>query len=305
MAIQIRHVYDDGAQGASAEPNAVIDDISELLPILERAMVDDRRVMDQAAPDTLEAIFFDAGDILYHRPNKRQNLARFLAQHAAIPASDFEARRAALTERAYCGEIERGAYYRALLALYGVQEDALDEGVVALERDDETVEIMPGVPETLRALKRRGFVLGIITDTALPSHIKLEWFSKAGFGDVWDAIISSTEMGVRKPNPAIYAAALEQCGVAAQRAAFVGHRTVELDGAKALGMLTIALHYDPDARADFHLDQFADLITLPLLACAGSADSGMAEVNSLWNRQVPASPAPVDSGFQGPAAPQG
>ncbi len=306
LAIQIRHVYDDGAACARAEPDAVIDDMQELLPILERVIAEDRRAAGEATLGAIEAIFFDAGDILYHRPNKRQNLARFLAQHAANPVSDLDAHRAALTERAYCGEIARSAYYLELLKLHGIQDDAaLAAGVAALEQDDETVEMMPGVPETIRALKQRGFLLGIITDTALPAHIKLDWFAKAGIGEVWDSIISSVEMGFRKPSPAIYATALDQCGVAPRRAAFVGHRTVELDGAQAVGMRTIALHADADARANFRLDRFADLLTLPLLARAGRVDTGTFGANSFRNLQVPAKPAPVDSGYQGLAAPQG
>ena len=172
-----------------------------------------------------------------------------------------------MIDRAYCGEIDRHEYYVELLKLYGIQDEtAISGGIAALEQDDRTVEIFPGVPETMRQLKQQGFLLGIITDTALSLHIKLEWFEKAGFGNVWDAIISSKEMGVRKPSPKIYQAALDQFGVAPQRAAFVGHKKSELDGAKAVGMRTIAFNYDRDASADFYLDSFSDLITLPPVA---------------------------------------
>ena len=86
------------------------------------------------------------------------------------------------------------------------------EGVRAISQDDNTVEIVAGVPETIRELKRRGFLLGIITDTAMPYSRKLNWFDQHGFGDVWDTIISSREMGMRKPEPSMYEMALATSG---------------------------------------------------------------------------------------------
>jgi HAD superfamily hydrolase (TIGR01662 family) len=198
-----------------------------------------------------------------------------LAQQPSYRISlDFEEKRAALIDLAYCGEITRHQYYAEVLKLYGIQgEAAIAAGMEVLEQDDRTVEIFPGVPETLRKLKQQGLLLGIITDTALALHIKLDWFAKAGFGNVWDAVISSKEMKIRKPDPKIYQAALDQLGVPPQRVAFVGHKQTELDGAKAVGMKTIACNYEPGALADFYLDHFSDLIMLPwIVPKAGKHD---------------------------------
>ena len=72
-------------------------------------------------------------------------------------------------------------------------------------------------------------------------------------------------MRIRKPDPEIYQAALRQLGVNASEAVFVGHEAKELDGAKLVGMQTIAFNYEEAARADFYLKTFPDLLKVPIL----------------------------------------
>ena len=83
---------------------------------------------------------------------------------------------------------------------------------------------------------------------------------------MWDSIISSQEIGVEKPDPRIYAAALQQLGLSAQQAVFVGHSPEELDGAHAIGMKTIAFNYGETAKADFYIGNFADLLSVPVIS---------------------------------------
>jgi putative hydrolase of the HAD superfamily len=267
LAVQIRHIYDDGERIEGAAPDALIHDMRELIPILERELEKDRNETAASGSQEIDAIFFDAGDILYYRPQKRLNFHRFLAGQTLQEDPAFEEKHEMLLDQAYCGEINRHEYYAELIKLHGICDSAaIASGIEALEQDDGTVEIFSGVPDTMRALKKQGFLLGIITDTALSLHIKLAWFEQAGFGDVWDSIISSKELGVRKPNLEIYQAALDQFEIEPSRAAFVGHKKSELDGARAAGMRTIAFNYEAGATADFYIEQFSDLITLPLLA---------------------------------------
>ena len=71
--------------------------------------------------------------------------------------------------------------------------------------------------------------------------------------------------------PAIYTAALLQLGVDAQQAVFVGHSPEELDGARTVGMQTVAFNYGKDARADFYIKDFSDLLKVPVI----SANNGL------------------------------
>jgi len=111
----------------------------------------------------------------------------------------------------------------------------------------------------------KGFILGIITDTAMPFTRKLNWFDEHGFGRVWDVVISSKEIGVRKPAPSMYEEAIIQTGLKPEEAVFVGHKTHELVGARAVGFKTIAFNYDADAPADVYIENFSDLLQVPLL----------------------------------------
>jgi putative hydrolase of the HAD superfamily len=99
----------------------------------------------------------------------------------------------------------------------------------------------------------------------MPFSKKLNWFDEHGFGRVWDVVISSKELGVRKPSPEMYQEALSQAGVTPGEAIFVGHKKSELDGAKAMGMKTVAFNYDRDAIADIYIKQFSDLLKVPFL----------------------------------------
>jgi FMN phosphatase YigB (HAD superfamily) len=73
------------------------------------------------------------------------------------------------------------------------------------------------------------------------------------------------DMGVRKPDPKLYNAALGQLGLTSDQAVFVGHRTSDLAGARAVGMKTIAFNYDKDAGADFYIENFADLLKVSIV----------------------------------------
>lgn len=266
LAVQIHHQYDDGEIDGGAEPEAVIENMLELLPILEKELKKDLLGEEKLKYRRIKAIFFDAGDILYYRPQKQENFKNFLVGKQLNPVSDLEARVKEVRELAFQGRLERHEYYRQTVMLYGLtNESDIEAGVAALDLDDDTVAIHEGVPETIRALKERGFILGIITDTALPYTVKLKWFEQYGFGHLWDIIISSKDLGVRKPAPILYEEAILQTGLKPNEAVFVGHKAYELEGARKAGFQTIAFNYEKAAVADEYVKKFRDLLSTNLL----------------------------------------
>lgn len=266
LALQVRHDFDDGEFDGGAVPDAVISNLHELIPLLEAALKNGDKNQSKNSVRKIKAIFFDAGDILYYRPERDRYLNEFLASRKVNPAPDFESERKRIKDLAFSGQMRRHDYYRQLIRLYGINDaQDIEEGLRALSRDDATVAIFDGVPDTINALKEKGFLLGIITDTAMPFTRKLDWFDEHGFGRVWDVVISSKEIGVRKPAPSMYEVALNQTGMKPAEAVFVGHKTYELDGARAVGMKTIAFNYDADAQADVFIKDFRDLLSVSLL----------------------------------------
>ena len=266
LAVQIKHEYDNGEKDEGAIPDAIIQNLDELLPILENELKKDKSNHKRQKSRQIKALFFDAGDILYHRPHRDKNLRKFLEGKNLDLHPNFSREKLRLKDLAYSGKIKRHEYYEEVLKLYGIhspKEIAEGKGVMSL--DDNTVEIIEGVPETINQLKEKGFILGIITDTALSYSKKLSWFEQQGFGHVWDAVISSKEIGIRKPSPEMYEKALKQTGVRACEAVFIGHKKSELDGAKANGLKTIAFNYEKNVVADLYVKNFSDLLKIPLL----------------------------------------
>lgn len=264
LAVQIQHDFKHGETDEGATPDVVIGEMTELLDVLRAEQAAD--AAGGISPQGVKALLFDAGDLLYRRPDAGKRLKPFLVK-ACGEARTIDAReKAALNDLAFRGLINLDQYYERILHLYGVtQPELVARGKAILMDESGAVEFFPGVRDTLLALKKAGFYLGIITDTAQPVHVKLNWFEKGGFGPVWDTIISSNEIGVCKPDPRIYQAAFEQLGVSAGQALFVGHKASELNGARAVGMYTVMFNRDADAEADYSITHFNELLQVPVI----------------------------------------
>ncbi len=270
LAVQINHDYDHGETDDGAEPDAVINQMTDLVDILrsEIARSDSTWVLAPAFHNQVKALLFDAGDILYRRPHPDRNLRTFLSELGLDSIVAPQTRLKEIKDQAFDGKLSQTQYRQAALGLYGVSTpDLVRRGCLAMEADDNEVEFFVGVPETVLALKEKGYLLAIVTDTANPIHVKLDWFERGGFGHVWDSIISSQEIGVKKPDPRMYQAALQQLGLTPSQAVFVGHNPEELCGARSVGMQTVAFNYDHGARADFYIGKFTDLLTVPVISC--------------------------------------
>jgi HAD superfamily hydrolase (TIGR01549 family) len=265
LAVQIINDFDHGEKDEGAEPDAVINDMMELLDILKVELGMSRPAGERQYQ--VRALLFDAGDILYYRPNRGKNLRFFLKERGIADKAIPAATRNALKRQAYHGLITQNQYRELILRLYGLTDPVqIEFGKYSMDEDDNDILFFKGVPETLKKLKENGYMLGIITDTAMPTYVKLSWFAQGGFGHVWDSIISSKDLGLQKPDPKMYQAALQQLGLTVDQAVFVGHNPEELDGARALGMKTIAFNYEKSTQADYYIEKFEDLLNVKTLS---------------------------------------
>ena len=261
LALQIRHDFKHGEDDQGSSPDAVIDNLTELLEILGKERTDGKISANQRK---IRAFIFDAGDILYYRAQRGRHFAAFLKELGLEPNPTFSQQKKAIQSQAYRGQITHEEYREALVGIYGLtQPHLVERGKQALVEDDGNVSFFEGVAETLHELKKQGYLLGIVTDTANSISAKLKWFERGGFGQVWDSIISSMDVGTRKPDPRIYDAVLQQLGLSPDQAIFVGHKASELAGAHAIGMQTVAFNYDKDASADHFIEKFSDLLMIP------------------------------------------
>jgi len=98
------------------------------------------------------------------------------------------------------------------------------------------------VPEVLRTLANEGIRIGLVSN----SHRCLSTFqSHFALDGLIAATISSSEHGLMKPHPSIFAAALQRLAVAPADALMVGDSIQhDVDGALRAGMRAVLLHRD-------------------------------------------------------------
>ena len=88
LAVQIKHPYDDGDPDIGPQPDVLIHNMLELLPLLEKELEKDKVVSSRSNGHKVKALFFDAGDILYYRPIKEQKLKEFLQTQKLSPHTE-------------------------------------------------------------------------------------------------------------------------------------------------------------------------------------------------------------------------
>lgn len=266
MAIQIRHDFKHGEKDEGAIPDLIVNNMTELLEVLQVETQGDKNLQTAATNRQLRAVLFDAEGVLYYRKDKdheyRKIFKEFGIKNKVVPEEEKERYR----RMASVGMITFEQYKQNVLQVIGITDPAqIARGIQIAHEEHEHVHFFKGIRETLEKLKSRNLYLGVVTDTAHPLHVKINKFERGGFGNLWDSIIASREVGVQKPDPRIYQLALQQLGIKAEQAIFVGHKAIELDGARNVGMQTIAFNHEAGAKADFYISEFSDLVDLSIL----------------------------------------
>jgi putative hydrolase of the HAD superfamily len=130
---------------------------------------------------------------------------------------------------------------RDVLAGAGVPAEAM-EAVCAVRSDFVRQSLVPrdGAVETLRTLRERGYLVGLIT--VCTEEVELLW-PESEFAGLFDAEVFSNSVGMSKPDPRIYRRCCELLGVEPAEAIFVGDgANDELAGARRVGMEAILIH---------------------------------------------------------------
>lgn len=100
------------------------------------------------------------------------------------------------------------------------------------------VSIDPDAMPVLMQLKQRNKTIGLVSNFDHPPHVR-RILSENGWANIFDTIIISSEVGVQKPDPAIFALALEETGIAPADAIYVGDTRKDVAGAIAAGIQPI------------------------------------------------------------------
>lgn len=159
-----------------------------------------------------------------------------LAAGAAEASRAMEAARGADRERA-------AAYLEALFRAAGVPGERMDAVRVCLTRLHVERHLWSSVAgdtrEALARLRAAGLRLGVVSNSDGRVEAALE---AAGLLQYFDVVLDSALVGVEKPDPAIFRAALDALGVRPDEALYVGDLyEVDVLGARAAGMDAVLL----------------------------------------------------------------
>jgi HAD superfamily hydrolase (TIGR01509 family) len=202
----------------------------------------------------LDAVLFDWGDTLFH-----------FAYDEALLESGWEAGLATLERDGLPGhdetaarfreryvpllwvpgsldEVEYPGMIRELLGSFGIEigDAELDRFLAAEHAAWEPARLLGAQTHALLdSLRDRGLRTGLVSNAFDPGWLLREDLARMGLAERLDTAVFSSEVGKRKPHPAIFEAALSELRVEAERTLFVGDRRFEdVRGAKELGMTT-------------------------------------------------------------------
>jgi putative hydrolase of the HAD superfamily len=142
-------------------------------------------------------------------------------------------------------EIPLEKVLESVLVRYGLdeEEELLKEGCeifygVLLERR----KLIPGAYEALERIRDRGYNVGLISDVAwgLPSEYPMRDLCHFKLDTLFDDLVFSTDVGLRKPHPRMFKLALYNLGADANESFYVGNSLrADIKGALGVGMRAI------------------------------------------------------------------
>jgi epoxide hydrolase-like predicted phosphatase len=195
------------------------------------------------------AVIFDLGGVVMGSP--LHAIAAFERAHG-IPAGFVnrhvvDAGPQGAWSRLERGELTLDAFFARFDAECAAAGQPLSSRAM-MGRIGEVAQPRPRMVAAIRAIRARGLRTSALTNN---------WVGGEGGGsgtaalaDLFDVVVESALVGLRKPDPRIYALALERLGVAAPEAVFLDDIGRNLKPARALGMQTIKVDAEDQALAD-------------------------------------------------------
>ena len=134
------------------------------------------------------------------------------------------------------------ADFEVAVAAEMVAEGLLVEAEGLLHRMFGGFRVVPEMIDLVAAARAAGIPTALVTNSFGIEYPREDW------PRLFDATVVSHEVGLRKPDPAIYELALQRLGVEAGAAVFLDDMQPNIDAAAAMGMATV-LHVNPATSA--------------------------------------------------------
>jgi putative hydrolase of the HAD superfamily len=203
-----------------------------------------------------EAVLLDALGTLVALEPPAPRLRHVLSSRFRLSVSDHDAERAIAAEIAYYrAHFDEGRDAVTLAALRRACAEAMgaalpvdvrarldSDALVSVLLDSLEFSVFDDARPTLDALRDRGLRLAVVSNWDVSLSDVLE---RLGLARLFDGIVTSSEVGARKPAASIFQRALDLLAVAPDRAVHVGDSPLEdVDGARAAGIDAVLLRRD-------------------------------------------------------------
>lgn len=136
----------------------------------------------------------------------------------------------------------------------------------SVKKEFETNRVLyEGVKETLIEIQNREILNIIITDNeATEQEIKNNVIARFGINEYIDAVITSKDAGVSKPDSKIFKIALSRFNLYIDEVLFVAHDIDEINGANKLGIKTVEYnnYLGLATNADYKINHFFNLLSI-------------------------------------------
>jgi putative hydrolase of the HAD superfamily len=220
-------------------------------------------------PRRLRAVLFDAGNTLvfldYARLAEGVGSALGITLTSECLSQNAGAASRAMERAGGTDQHRAAAYLEALFLLGGVPRERLGEVRDCLTRMHRERHLWSSVAmqsaKSLQRLRTAGLRLGVVSNSDGRVEQALE---AAGLRQYFDVVIDSTLLGVEKPDPRIFHAALQALGVAPEEALYVGDLyEVDVVGARSAGIEAVLLGQlengnDGNVRVALSIEQLVD-----------------------------------------------
>lgn len=207
----------------------------------------------------VEAVVFDLGGVLLRNGGPHDLAAQFPGADPARVVELIMGPHHLDTDHPW-HRLERGEITMAELR-EGSRERfaAAGVGVPARPAPEIVFEARTEMIELVVELRAAGLRTGMLTNNV--AELRGRWWPVAQWTELFDDIVDSHEVGMRKPNPAIYRLALDRLAVSASRTVFLDDLAPNVEAARGVGMTGVLV--DP-ADASPAIAEVRRLVGLPV-----------------------------------------
>lgn len=198
---------------------------------------------------TIEAVMFDLGGVYTDSPfavmdTLSAELGTTPEKILAILFGDYHEDNEHPWHRLERGEVSLQVARQEIIAL-GLEQDLDIDPVVLLSRIGTGGGTRDVLIERTRELRSEGYKTALVTNNF--AEVRAAWRKLLPVDELFDVVVDSSEIGVRKPDPAIFHHALALLKTTPERAIFLDDFKGNVEAAARLGITVVLV--GPDINA--------------------------------------------------------